>query len=420
MVFLMSILVFLAGIMTYMFFPRNDQFQINMYEEEGNIVTFLNQHQAAKDYLFQMIQWNPTTHPGTPEPYGFTYDSIDSMMPSIMRGDKGEVTHDISNEEETENPNIPNEGYFTSAVVCLDDTNQMTKCPTDKQYVMTYGYTPHWWSNKTNQKQVWLKSMLKRSHGSDNCGILEGIGEYYAINNGQKYGGIVKAPIGGKMQKVLPDTLSKWIDDKFTEDRDILICLSSIKDVYKGTPLFHWDSINNGGIEHTDGIGTPLVGSFEEVTKNLLDKNGNPLNLNTYTISGVINGNRTDGAEFLYINGTQNIKETCTNEKCTLSAGDINIDVPLKTSYAFVYTTAQNQKDLTVYYSKPDGSKIKWTKETKSSSETSGPVFSSDAKLYYRENNNRPYLLGLRIYDGILSKKDINHNIKADRKRFGL
>jgi hypothetical protein len=214
--------------------------------------------------------------------------------------------------------------------------------------------------------------------------------------------------------------LSDWLDDKFNEDRDMLICLSSIKDVYKGNAVFHWDSINNGGIKHEEGIGTPLVGSFTGYSNALLDKNGTSLSSNNYTISGIVNGyNRTSDAEFLYINGTQNIKETCSSDNCTLSVGNVSISVPLKTSYAFVYTTAQNQEDLTVYYSKPDGSKIKWTKETKSS-ETTGPVFSGDAKLYYIENNNRPYLLGLRIYDGVLSKKDINHNIKADRKRFGL
>lgn len=427
MVFLMSILVFLAGIMTYMFFPRNDQFQINMYEEEGNIVTFLNQHQAAKDYLYQMIKWQPETHSETPEPYGFTYNSIASMMPSIMRGDQNRtVTHDISNEtdEDAKAPNIPIDGYFTSAVICLDSiTNELANCPTDNQYVMTYGYTPDWWSNKTHQKQVWLKSMLKRSHGSDNCGILEGIGKYYAINNGQKYGGIVKAPIGGKMQKVLPDTLSKWIDESFpNKNRDILICLSSVKEVYKGAPLFQWDSINNGGIEHEEGIGTPLVGSFIEPSKALLDKDGNPLSSNNYTISGIINGHRTDSAEFIYIyiNGTQNIKETCANENCTLSAGNVSIDVPLDTSYAFTYSTSTGKETLTVNYSEIKDGKSKWEENTVSSAETTGPAFSADAKLSYIENNNRPYLLGLRIYDGVLSKKDINHNIKADRKRFGL
>lgn len=415
MVFLMSILVFLAGIMTYMFFPRNDQFQINMYEEEGNIVTFLNQHQAAKDYLYQMIKWQPETQ--TPEPYGLASDNLKKMLPNIMSG-----MHDISDNQDDNTiiSNIPEEGYFTSSVICLDETNELANCPTDKQYVMTYGYTPNWWSSKTNQKQAWLKSMLKRSHGSDNCGILEGIGKYYAINNGQKYGGIVKAPIGGKMQKVLPDTLSKWIDEKFTEDRDILICLSSIKDVYKGTPVFQWDSINNNGDRHVADIGKPLTGIFGSANT-LKGENKTELTLESYSISGIINGHRTDGAEYIYIyiNGTQNIKETCTNGNCTLSAGNVSIDVPLGTSYAFTYSTSAGKETLTVNYSEIEAGKSNWKKKTVSSVET-GPAFSADAKLNYIENNNRPYLLGLRIYDGILSKKDINHNIKADKKRFGL
>ena len=154
MVFLMSILVFLAGIMTYMFFPRNDQFQINMYEEEGNIVTFLNQHQAAKDYLYQMIKWKPTNHSPSPEPYGITYDDIASMISPIMQ-----ATHDISDNMETETPNIPEDGYYTSAVICLNENYELANCPTDNQYVMTYGYTPHWWNSKTNQSQVWIKSL---------------------------------------------------------------------------------------------------------------------------------------------------------------------------------------------------------------------------------------------------------------------
>ncbi len=414
MVFFMSILVFLAGIMTYMFFPRNDQFQINMYEEEGNIVTFLNQHQAAKDYLYQMIQWNPITDLTEPAPYGITYNDLASMMPSIMRGDQGGVTHDISDEEETKTPNIPQEGYFTSSVVCLNNTNQMANCPTDKQYVMTYGYTPHWWSNKTNQKQVWLKSMLKRSHGSDNCGVLESIGDYYAINNGQKYGGIVKAPIDGKMQKVLPATLSNWIDDAFPDEQDILICLSSIKNVYKGTPVFQWDSINNGGDNHINGLGIPLIGSFN-ANDTLLDADGNPLILSTYSITGVVNGNESSATTLLSINAANTISETCSGDTCNFTIGNVEINgIPSKTPYAFVYTTQSTGETLKVYYSEKKDKKIEWTfKET--SSATPGPAFSADARMY---KETRP--LELRIYAGIISNRDINHNIKADKKRFGL
>ena len=417
MVFLMSVLVFIAGIMTYMFFPRNDQFQINMYEDEGNIVTFLNQHQAAKDYLYQMIKWQPSVHPASPAPYGFAYNDLASMMPSIMRGDRGNVTHDISDEEDEEAiaPNIPISGYFTSAAVCLNPANnELANCPTDKQYVMTYGYTPHWWNDKTNRKETWLKSLLKRSHGSDNCGVLDVIDDHYVINNGQKYNGIITTPIGGKMQKVLPATLSNWIDNAFPDEQDILICLSSIKNVYKGTPVFQWDSINNGGDNHINGLGIPLIGSFN-ANDTLLDADGNPLILSTYSITGVVNGNESSATTLLSINAENTISETCSGDTCNFTIGNVEINgIPSKTPYAFVYTTQPTGETLQVYYSEKKDKKIEWTfKET--SSATPGPAFLADARMY---EETRP--LELRIYAGIISNRDINHNIKADKKRFGL
>ena len=218
------------------------------------------------------------------------------------------------------------------------------------------------------------------------------------------------------MQKILPDSLSDWLDNKFKEDRDMLICLSSIKDVYKGNAVFHWDSINNNGNGNTSEIGKPLIGSYG-FSNNFLDNAGNALSLNTYTITGVINGKRNAGADFININDSNVIRETCTSERCALSVGNVQIsDIPLKTSYVFNYSTTSDRETLTVFYSDNNGN---WEKQMTESA-LNGPIFSNTANMIYTENNGRPHILSLRIYNGLLSNRDLNHNIKADKKRFGL
>ena len=51
MLYLLFVLTFLCGILFYGMSPHDKQLDMTAHQAEGMIVTFLAQHQAAKDYL---------------------------------------------------------------------------------------------------------------------------------------------------------------------------------------------------------------------------------------------------------------------------------------------------------------------------------------------------------------------------------
>ena len=55
MLYLLFALTFLAGILFYGMTPREDKLHLDTHQAEGMIVSFLNQHQAAKDQLYSWM-----------------------------------------------------------------------------------------------------------------------------------------------------------------------------------------------------------------------------------------------------------------------------------------------------------------------------------------------------------------------------
>ena len=441
MVFWLSVIVFIAGIMTYMFFPRSDQYQLDIYKQEGNVVSFVNQHQVAKDLMQQRIMWriNDANNRGV---YELPWQDMINSAPDLMQ--IGDVYHE--NGVSALNPATPSRtnGYYTSAVVCLAGCNnsdadcvngkKMVSCPSGEQYVITYGYMPDWWNKDAYRKQAWFKSMLKRTRGGIGCGLLAHQGNgLYSLDNSQKYIGyqvinnqrVIPPALTGQLQTIGLTTCAPGVacDDPL---QDLMFCMTPFTNPYQTTPIFWWDSLNNTGtgIDHrTAQWGTPLVGTL----------NGGDVdhwaNINTYTIAGVVsiqaspeNSNATQ--DLFQLNANTTLREECSAATCTLSVHDDNNgnlvsvgNLPNNREYAFIYTVSGGAQTLTVYYSVVNGGTLSFTSASDSQN-SAGPALSAPA--FAGSPLNYPHLRAVRIYNGGLTLRQINHDIKADKKRFGL
>jgi len=451
MVFWLSVLVFIAGIMTYMFFPRSDQYALDIFQEEGNVVTFVNQHQAAKDLMYQMISWNPGSNTGIYIlPYG------DDPQQRYMHATKTELmTPDDINDSSL---SLSEGGDFASAIVCLHDCTteancvqgkMLIQCPSDEQYVITYGYFPEWWDDGSHRKQAWFRALLKRTHGSTACGVLTDQGAYggnmlYSINNSQRFNG--PQVVAGK--RVVPPALTERLSSLgistcetggCTENlTDLLFCMTPFQNPYRGSPVFHWDSVNNNGTEHQSGLGArPLIGTFSN--GNEITPNGG-LPVAPYTLTGVVQQAYGIRTLVRLDNNNHFIEQTCNATDCTLSitGGPAVEHIPLNKGYSFTYTvTSEPKQTLTVYYNQyanitdSDGNIVTEATDNggtrnlvrkeivtlSESSNTAGYILNQTEIM---TDAGTPFINDLRLYSGILTQQDARHNAETDLKRFGL
>ena len=452
MVFWISVIVFIAGIMTYMFFPRSDQYQLDMYKQEGNVISFINQHQVAKDLMQQRVVWKDTSGNNM---YAFPWRDLINTAPELMNiGDvyhMGEYSALNIDPSAVDGDGNEAKGYYTSAVMCLTSCEsgadcyygkRMTDCSTaTEQYVVTYGYMPDWWNdrvtnelNKENRKQAWFRAMLKRTHGSVGCGLLvhrgtEETNELYSLDNSQKYIGY--QDVAGK--RVIPPAITKRLEsiplstcDGVTcsdQLQDLMLCITPFSNPYLGAPAFWWDSLNNTGTGvNVAQRGDPLAGT---ISGDAIQ--GLPVTSN-YAITGVMSIQKggSGNQNLLALNSNTYLYEECTSNVCKFGVRQGGTDLvsveglPDDREFAFVYQVNGASQKLTLYFSKEtevDGHKVlTFTTETdtKSSPTTlSNPSFTDSVGV-------QPYLRSVRIYTGTLGERQINHNIRLDKKRFGL
>ena len=301
MAFWMGVLVFIASIMTYLFFPRNDEYQQRMYQDEGAIVAFVNQHQAAKETLYQLISYSTNANS---EPVVLDAENLWSNISPNMRGDiTVEFTHEIAmiedgawNYQAIANPDHATYGYYTSVAlcgswlpasepercarwlstatttVCLEYQSdfKLSPCGTadSPAFVMTYGDLPDWWNRDTSRRWAWLRALLKRTHGSIDCGVLEATDSsntLYYLNNSQKFYGHEKRGSLSVVPKAVTDYLKNIFEtSSFGNINNYLICLTPVTPPYKGDPYFMWDSLNNNsertGRDTINTFGKQLIG----------------------------------------------------------------------------------------------------------------------------------------------------------------
>ena len=431
MVFFMSVLVFLAGIMTYMFFPRNDAYQQQMFLEEPSIASFVNQHQAAKDTVFQLVSYGNAAGMNL-----LDADNLFSHLPTVMQGNPGAgATHDIaldSTDQAVANPENADVGYFTSAVACgtwvenndeedclrwtnIGGTQTCTQRPLQlnitpcngqsPKFVMTYGDLPDWWSDNTERRRAWFRALLKRTHGSKDCGAIEveyiGGKPFYRLNTSQKYVGYEDHKGLSVIPTAIASQVEIWMNEGIGGLDGTLFCLTQIKPPYEGSPEFFWDSLNNNdnATGSTPGIGRALTGNIND---------GHPdfTPTGSYTLAGAVslNGNTA------IIGGESTLGISTGIHSLTIGDSDAGLtisDLPDRVSFA--YTVSNNKESLTVFYHDSNG---RWTH--RKATRTLSTPWTAIGNI----NPNNGSLLSLRIYNDI--PLSINRNAKTDRKRFGL
>ncbi|MGN0919769.1 MAG: hypothetical protein ACI4OR_03315, partial [Alphaproteobacteria bacterium] len=55
MLYLLFVLTFLCGILFYGMSPSDKSLEMTSHQAEGMIISFINQHQAAKDYVYTWL-----------------------------------------------------------------------------------------------------------------------------------------------------------------------------------------------------------------------------------------------------------------------------------------------------------------------------------------------------------------------------
>ncbi len=436
MVFFATVLVFIISILTYSLYPRNDQYNLNLTKAEASVLAFVNQHQAAKDYMVQMLQVSMVdtnvldTNDITDLP-----EDIENMMPI---GSFHEICLN------TENP--INDNCYKSIVACYNENttdasgNSVTNTDTltsdcinaDHQYIITYGLAPNWWPDDVWHQETWRKAILKRTRGSATCGVLVDVDVDVATNSTTQYYGIdTSQTITGPTtyssnnntvkKRVLPPPISKKIiGDQTTpglvwnvyKNYDILFCMSPFQNPYVQSNLvFHWDKVNNNKTQHTQGATTiPLVGGWHNGTQGQINVSlSSPL-----TISGVIIPTET-GSSFLSSNGTPLIiaqRFTGTNSnnqpinESYIKIGNTCTQVPNRT-FSFTYLNTSNSTE-DVYINGQKKGNI-----------TNCPITNTTLSGVTLANSLN-YIANFKIYDTALGADDIQQNYKADRKRFGI
>lgn len=284
MIFWATVLSFLIGIMTYMYYPRTDQVQtVHLPSSEAYIATFVAQHQAAKDYLREALIALKTL----PNHIGGSV-SDDSVL--ILSGEDRNSAVDGTTGKKPETPLVNflpqiqsisttnnlhptvNDG-FVSVLACFNHPerkymknegekqtvayfeNQLTPCldkAAQTKYVLTYGPLPDYSDAPymRNKILVWEAAILKRTHGSPDCGFLQREGNRYFINT------------SARLTRTVPNAFMNLLKDYIDEDpashriftvndealAPLLFCMTPANDPYpRSGMLVNFDSIVNQG-----------------------------------------------------------------------------------------------------------------------------------------------------------------------------
>lgn len=400
MVFWSAVLVFIVSIMTYLYFPRSDAYQLEMYQEEGNVQFLLVQHQVAKDYMRQLIM--------RPANQDKPIDKFDVAYMWMLAPEGAYIEEQPSGQK------------YVSGLVCFKENWEIDpncSAETVRRYVITYGAAPGWWGDKTRSRKVWEKAMLRRSHGSELCGYLDG----NSINNGQKWTGLTTSPEGNR---VLPNSLVYLINEEISESEDVLLCVTPYWNPYAGTPAFLWDWVNNNENltgHRNDTWGTALIGTLNgTVLENLP---AHP----PYTVEGVLarvesGTTGTTGGTVITLNdNTNKVMKTVMNQDdktYTLSVGDSvnNLSVSglsQEKAYSFVYSVWGGQQELKVYAS----GKVGVQEVGSDTASTAGGDLQNVSLGMW---GVQPRLMSLRIYGSVLDSAKRAKNLRADKKRLGI
>ena len=292
MLYLVYVLTFLAGILFYVLSPRDDQVNLDAYKAEGFIVTFLAQHQAAKDYMAHWLGFDLKNTGTEVLQLKNNNNRFQAFAPRASIGDLDVSSHqsaDITMVATEENPGDEDFRFLTN-VFCLQNDTTPTACngPDFRNaYLVTYSAgRPSWWPRKvdpdtgeviTSNRQMrlrsWVNAISRRTGGSYNCGLLVNVGAgEWCVDNGE----MVKLP--GK--NVCAQKVPKAIVDAIGGETDAFICISRVKQgpnsYYVSGLTAFYDGINNkaNGADANDPRYNGASGPWKDMMENKADATG--------------------------------------------------------------------------------------------------------------------------------------------------
>ncbi len=230
MFYLLSFLTLLMGILIYSMDPVPMRQELDTRQGEAYIVGFVNQHQAAKDYIYHWLGRvrvgemkgppDSTHHVGFDDEQrvkvgsdvvamGLFPDDLEAFMPRMMASEirrysginKSAVSMTVANED-TPPPGSNYPGSYKSVAVsfvsgnlgpfytcnadCTSDAVTKIVDKSSDRYIITYGrpqtsdgefnVNPGWWGELSNtpaqKKELWRRALTNRIRNSVNCGVL--------------------------------------------------------------------------------------------------------------------------------------------------------------------------------------------------------------------------------------------------------
>lgn len=267
MVFWSTLLAFTIGIMYYMFYPSDDKIKdVYMPTSEAFVSGFLAQHQAAKTFAREsVIAIIKLTKEAKSSGKVFFSGSMDEENTVIILTDEDSSKNLIDKYV----PNYTNKtetgslkpGYyegtfnqnFTSVLACFDKPERklpdgsyvsakLVNCnKATTKYVMTYGAVPldDLETPYTRGRTVlWEPAILKRTHGSPDCGFLYSQNGRYYINNSKRLTRTVPSDF---VNHVLNGYVHNTGNGRAfirigttsgTAEADVLFCMTPINDTY--------------------------------------------------------------------------------------------------------------------------------------------------------------------------------------------
>ena len=269
MVFWSTVLAFIIGIMTYIIYPREDQIStVHMPASEAYISGFVAQHQAAKDYLREALI-------GLNKLSGKVSATHSEGAILVLSGEKdGEETSLVNFMPMTQtvstSSDLKPKSGFTSVLGCFTHperkyvsgggssgymVSSLQSCTSETaqtKYVFTYGPLPDEadMPYMRNKILLWEAAILRRTHGSPDCGFLQEKNGRYYVNNSSH----LTRTIPTKFVEQLSDYISVGDNKRvLVEDENgyavpLLFCMTPANDPYPRAGLVaNYDSIMNTG-----------------------------------------------------------------------------------------------------------------------------------------------------------------------------
>ncbi len=297
MVFWSTVLAFIIGIMTYVIYPRGDQIEtVHMPASEAYISGFVAQHQAAKDYLREaLIALNKlsgnvaASHEdgsvlvlsGEKDGHETSLVNFMPMLQTISTSSDlkpksgfvsvlGCFSHPERKYIANSGSGTPTAGYMVSSLKpCASETAQT-------KYVFTYGPLPDETSMPymRNKILLWEAAILRRTHGSPDCGFLQkkGDGRYY-INNSSRLTRTIPTKFIEKLSDYITVAENKRVMVEGEDGKGnsysvpLLFCMTPANDPYPRAGLVaNYDSLINTG---EAGVHATLISENDEKWVNL-------------------------------------------------------------------------------------------------------------------------------------------------------